>query len=83
MASQLFTYHVSCFCHVGVCACPNEIRQVFMVSICTVNAQEQPSTRVFNMRKKKERGETAPPSGLRCQNPTEDDGEPYPDTLGG
>lgn len=61
-----------------------EIRQVFMVSICTVNTQGQISIGVFSIVKKKktESGETTPPSGLGCQNPTEDDGELHPETLG-
>lgn len=53
LASQLFTYHVSSPL-LWSCAsvCYNEIRQVFMVSICTVNAQEQHSVDVFSTWKK-------------------------------
>lgn len=53
MASQLFTNHVSSFLLWScVCVCYNEIRQVFMVSICSVNTQEQHSIGVFSMWKK-------------------------------
>lgn len=40
-----------------------------------------PSVYLACEKKKIERGETAPPSGLGCQNPA-DDGELHPDTLG-